>query len=80
MAVRIIDWKSERDEFGKIAAASLRCPSCGNRTWTGAHTISDAGTVKPAIACDHECGWIEHVQLAGWCHGPIPVRAAPRVG
>lgn len=78
MAIRIVDWRSERDEIGKIAAASFRCPNCENRTWTGAHAISDSGLIKPVIACDHECGWgPEHVCLAGWCHGAI---SKPRTG
>jgi len=77
MAARLIDWKSERNEFGRIAAASFKCPNCGNRSWTGFHEIRDSGAVFPAVACDHDCGFEEHVILAGWPHGFIPRGGPP---
>ena len=71
MALRVIDWRSERNEHGQIAAASFICPSCGNRTWTGVHEIHEGGRVHPAVECDHECGLIDHIILAGWPWGTI---------
>ena len=72
MTLRILMWKSERDELGRIAAASFICPQCGNRTWTGTHQIKDDGKIIPAVECDHSCGFRDHVQLAGWCWGALP--------
>lgn len=72
MAVRIIQWKSERNADGRIAAASIVCPGCGERTHTGDHAILENGKIIPAVECDHSCSFHDHVELAGWCHGFIP--------
>ena len=73
MAVRVIDWKSERDHLGRIASASYICPNCGNRSWLGLHEIRESGAVFPAVECDHDCGFKdEHIVFAGWPHGFIP--------
>lgn len=77
VTTRILDWKSERDDAGRIAAASMTCPSCGERTHTGMHEIRERGVVFPAIECDHSCGWIDHVVLVGWPWGRVPRGGPP---
>jgi hypothetical protein len=58
-------WKAEYRE-PMPDTANVVC-SNGHAGLISEHLIAADGTVSPSVVCTEEnCGWHEHVQLAGW--------------